>query len=111
MSSLTREFKEIEVTIASSATDSASFAVADYAWGSVQIPGAFTGTTMTFKVSIDGTNFNALEDETGAAVASVPVSANEAVPLPEDLFKYKHAKCVSGSSEAAERTLKVFLKG
>lgn len=67
-------------------------------------PSTLTGTTVTFEVSLDGTNFYALDD------VSISVAANKAYALEADKFAGWHKiKIVSGSSEAADREFKALL--
>jgi hypothetical protein len=102
---------EVPITIATSTTKSAAFQIGEFNKGSLQVPGTITGTAFTLEVSNDGTNFNALQVIGGDPVAAVPMTANEACPLPSEAFNYKYAKIVSGTAEEGNRTFKVFLKG
>lgn len=97
--------------IANGATASEAIPVDDVSSGSFSIPAAFTGTAVTFTGSdtADGT-FVAIYNASNAAV-SITVAINRAYPLPAECFGFKFIKIVSGSSEAAERTIKVTTKG
>lgn len=73
----------------------------------LQMPAAFTGTTITFQVSIDGSTFQALYDATGATQVSMAVAASRSYDLPAELTAWAMFKIVSGSAEAADRALLV----
>lgn len=71
------------------------------------MPAAFTGASVSFKVSLDGTNFYPLYDSTNSLV-SITVAASRAYTLPADTFNgWPYMKIVSGASEAAQRTITV----
>jgi hypothetical protein len=98
------------ITIANGQTASSAFVIQDYTAGSFQVPAAISGANFTVHVSNDNVTFGALEDAAGAAVAVIPVSANEACPLPAGAFNFKFAKLVSAGAEGALRTIAVLLK-
>lgn len=101
----------VSLTIASGAATSSAFAVGEFSRGSVQIPGAITGTTLATHVSNDGTNFTALQDAAGNTLTVSPMSANEAILIRPEAFNFKFARFVSSGSEGADRTLTVTLFG
>ncbi len=72
----------------------------------LSMPAAFTGTAITFQVSIDGgTTWNALYDDTGTLV-TVTVAASRHIRLIPSLFAgLDHIKLVSGSAEGAARSI------
>jgi hypothetical protein len=102
------------VTIASSGTVStAILATREAAWG-LQMPAEFTGTAITFQASADGTTFQALyeydtatDDGSATRAVTLAVAAARSYPLPDALTPWKAFKIVSGSTEAAARTLVV----
>lgn len=98
------------LTIANGQTASDAFSAANYAAFGLQMPGAFTGTSITFTVSADGSTFQALYDATGATQVSVSVAASRCYDLPAELATWAAFKIVSGSSEAAARSLVVIGK-
>lgn len=98
------------VVIAINTTTSGAICIQDYNAGSLQVPSAITGATLTVSVSNDGTNYTSLQDAAGVAIAAIPVTANEACPLPAGAFNFKWMKLVSASSEAAARTIPLLLK-
>lgn len=73
----------------------------------IVVPAAFTGTTIKFQASIDqGTTFFALYNE--ATEYSVTVSTSRYVALNPNVFEgVACVRLVSGSSEAASRTISV----
>lgn len=76
------------------------------------LPKDFTGTAITFQVSIDGTNYGLLYDDSNTAV-SVTVSAGTSVykayAFKADdyhcLKDWPYVKLVSNAAEGAERTI------
>jgi hypothetical protein len=108
---LNRASNSNTVTIAASGTTSTVFTLDGYAVGGIILPSQFTGTTMTFLVcDTYGGTYVALEDAGGATI-SYTVEAAKAYALPPELFAFPYAKLVSGSSEGAERTIVVTVRG
>ena len=75
-------------------------------------PAALTSTAMTFTASdISGGTFVAIRDVGGASAYSLTVAANYYVPVDPRLFAVARAvKLVGGSSEGAERAIKVIVR-
>jgi hypothetical protein len=81
------------------------------------LPKAFTGTAITFQVSADGTNYGLLYDDAGSAV-SCSVSAGttvfKAYAFKADdyhcLHQWRYLKLVSNATEAAERTIQLWVR-
>ena len=72
-------------------------------------PAALTGTAFTFEGSLDGSTFVPVYNE--ATQYSVNVGTSRYVALNASVFQgLQSIKVVSGSSEAAERTIQVVLK-
>lgn len=90
------------VAIAISTTDTDAIASAGSNTGTFQIPAAFTGATMQPKFSNDGTNYTAVG-------STISVSANGTYVIPADCFRARYFKLTSASSEAAARTIRLFL--
>lgn len=98
------------LTILISTSTSTAFDARSMAAFGLQMPSAFTGTTITFTVSADGgTTYQALYDITNTQV-SMTVAASRSYDLPAELTTWTHFKIVSGSSEAAARSLVVIGK-
>ena len=67
-------------------------------------PSGLTGTSMTFQASVDGTNFYDLYN--GSSAYSLTVGASRYVALNPDVFQgVFYVRVISGSAEAAARTL------
>ena len=98
------------LTIASSATTSDAVILGGKVLVGLVMPGTFTGTTITFTVSHDGTTYQALYDDTNTQV-SMTVAASRNYALPDTLAAWPYFKIVSGSSEGGARTLYVVMKG
>lgn len=95
------------VTIANSATVSSTLSLqgSRILLGLIT-PAALTGTTFTFKGSIDGTNFYNLYNE-GTAY-SVTVAVDRFIALDRETFDgVRYVQVVSGSVEGASRSIKV----
>lgn len=74
-------------------------------------PAAFTGTIITFQISMDGTTYKTFYNSAGA-IATVTVGVDRHIGLvPADFAGARFFKLVSGSSEAAEREITVILRG
>ena len=69
------------------------------------IPAGFSASTVTFKVSTDGTNFYDLYDSTGSLV-SVTVGAGRYVALsPATFLGTRYVKVVAGSAVSADTSV------
>jgi len=111
---MSRDSGRLETTIANGATVSAAIPTGGAAWGSYQIPAAFTGVLMTIEVNNDPSRalgWTTVRDETGTAVAAVTVAVNNTCPLPNNTFKSEFYRLVSGSSEGAARTVTIYHRG
>ncbi|MGH7743856.1 MAG: hypothetical protein ACREQ5_03435 [Candidatus Dormibacteria bacterium] len=97
------------VSIANAGTVSTAWKIGQWGTGGFVLPAAFTGTTVTFQVSVDGTTFSALNNSSGAV--SLTVAQGKAYLFPADVFGFVQVKIVSGSAEGAARTIQVFGKG
>jgi hypothetical protein len=81
------------------------------------LPKAFTGTTITFQVSADGTSYGLLYDDANSAV-SVTVSAGltvyKAYAFKVDdfhcLHQWRYLKLVSNATESVERTIQLWVR-
>lgn len=96
------------ITIANGETVSSAFPSSDMAAFGLQMPAAFTGTSITFQVSADnGTTYQALYDVTGTTQVSMTVTTSRSYDLPAELASWTHFKIVSGSAEGGVRSLTV----
>lgn len=98
-------------TIANGTTTSDAIPIDSAVALGLQMPSAFTGTSITYTVSADkGVTYQALYDATGAVAVSTSVAASRSYDLPAELSSWTHFKIVSGSSEGGARTLYVVMK-
>jgi len=99
-----------DLTILSGAQVTQTVTVKGYASGSFGLPAALTGTALSIEVSVDGTTFKALKNAAGTAVTVPTVAAGDQLPIPADAFSFPYLRLKSGTAEAADRTVKIFLK-
>jgi hypothetical protein len=97
------------ITVASNATTSAEVDLGGTNIVGLQMPAAFTGTTVTFLVATaSGGTYQPLVDGAGSAVSKT-VAASKYVGIDPTLFRgVRFVKLVSGSSEGADRAITVF---
>lgn len=103
------KMRTVDVVIASGATDSSAAALYGVKPCRLSMPAAFTGTSVSFKSSRDGVNFNALYDDAGALV-SVPVGTSRSVSLGnlvQHFLAMPWVKLVSNGAEGADRTITI----
>lgn len=100
----------LTATIAISTQVSTAIPIVDATAGSFLLPSSFTGTGLTFQVSVDGVTWVDLKNAAGSAVTAPSVAANAQLPIPAEAFSFKSLKLKSGSSEVAARSITVFLK-
>lgn len=94
------------ITIANSTTVSAAVDLAGTTLHGLILPAALTGVAMTFQMSdtLAGT-YVAVQNLSGAS-HSVTVAASKFVPVDPNIFAgIRFLKLVSGSAEAADRTI------
>lgn len=101
----------LSVTIANGQTASSAISGGGMVLCGINIPAAFTGTTITFTVSssLAGT-YNPLYNSSGQVSYTVAPSRYVAI-VPQDFAGVAFFKIVSGSSEGAARTLICSMKG
>ena len=115
MTAITRQTNLLEgsapsVTWENASTTSAALFVGDYNGGTFAIPSAISGASVTIEGSVDGTNWGTIHDNDNADIAAITIAANGQYRIPDEAFNYPHIR-FSGTSQGAERTLQVFLKG
>jgi hypothetical protein len=96
------------VTIASGTKPSTAFGTGQGRLGSFQL-GAFTGASVTVKVSNDGSNWTTCPTVSGES-NPITVSANGAYALPEKVFNFQFGQLVSASNEAEAREIAIFTR-
>lgn len=81
-----------------------------HAFLALLMPSALTGTAMTFTASHDNTTYVAVYDDSGNAV-SITIAASRWIAMSPTvmakLAPFRYLKLVSGSNEAAARTIEV----
>ena len=99
----------MKVTIAEGATTSSAIDLSQSTFTALLIPNGFTGATITFEASVDGTTWKAVVDDTGAAV-SITATDDRWVALSgavaAKLAPFRSLKLVSASEEEAARTIR-----
>ena len=94
-------------SVSVSGTDpSAAIDCTRYQLGAIGTPGTLTSTSLSFQVSIDGTNYLTLMEVGGASAYTVTVSTSDFVPVNPQVFACaQYVKIVPGSSEGSARTI------
>lgn len=78
----------------------------------ILLPSTFTGATITFTVSVDGTNFFVLKSLlTGTSLSYTVTQGTYAAIDPVPFYGVHYLKIVSASTEGSARTLTLALKG
>jgi hypothetical protein len=99
-------------TIAISTTTSSAINLAGFDLCGIQMPAAFTGATISFLASVDGTTYQALHNTVAGTLLSYTVTQGTFVAInPVDFYGVNYFKIVSASSEIAARTLLCAVKG
>jgi hypothetical protein len=105
-----RALKKQTLTIANGATSSDAFVAEGHVAFGLKMPGTFTGASISFTVSDDGTTYQALYDQFNNQV-TVTVAASRNYDLPAELAAWPYFKIVSASAEGGARSLVVTAKG
>lgn len=107
---LSRKQRNGSVIIASGGTDSEPIDISDMSFGMFELPSAFTGVIVNFKVSVDGGGHSVAVDDTGTALDDVTVAAGQATPFPSSVM-HGGSLVITAGAQAAERRIKYILKG
>jgi hypothetical protein len=100
---------QVTAVIANGQTVSGAVNLADRLPVALQMPAAFTGASVSFQGSFDGTTFQAVF--VGGAAYSELVAASENVVLDSSMFLgFRQIKVVSASAEGAARSVVVLLR-
>jgi hypothetical protein len=98
------------VTIATSGTVSTAVDLYGYSLLGIITPAAMTGTALTVQASHDGSTFNVMYDTDGSALSITSAASRFIALAPQDFASVRHLKLVSGSTEAAERTITLAIR-
>lgn len=103
----------VSVVIAAAGTTSAAISTGGLSLVGILFPTVFTGTTVTFTMSdsLAGTYVPVKTGTAGTALSYTVAAAGYNVIDPKDFQGIAFLKIVSGSTEAASRTLVCSLKG
>jgi len=105
-----RYTQSLSANIPNGGTTSQPIRIMDMSRGSIRLPAAITGTTVSFEVSLDGTTFAALNvDPAGTARTVQTVAAAGRYTIPSEVFNYPFFRLLMGAQGAA-RTIDVYLK-
>ena len=109
MPSVSAAQSTITATIANNAQDSSTIDMRGYAQGGFILPAAFTGATVSFKVSVDDSTYAAFYDSANSLV-SITVTQAQAYAFPIGLFAFPYVKIRSASAEGAARSISIARK-
>ena len=93
------------VTIANGATAASAYETKGAERGSFQLPAAMTGTTITINVSNDAATWTACPIEGNEINPITSTAASKTYSLPTKAFNFRYIQLVSGSAEAAARSI------
>lgn len=99
------QIQQSPVTIGSGSTTSSNLSTQGLGVVAIILPSAFTGTTMTFNGSDDGTNFYPMYNTAGTALSCTIAASRMVVFSPGDLVGPQFIQLVSGSAEGGARTI------
>jgi uncharacterized membrane protein len=95
------------VTIANGQTTSGAFDCGNTTLAAIQLPSDFTGASVSFQGSIDGTTYTAIYDDTNT-LYSISVGTSRGYSLDLAVFyPWRYIKVVSASSEGGARAIVV----
>lgn len=108
---MTNAIDTVTASIALSGTTSGLCNLGGLRLFGIMTPGALTGTSLSFLVSVDGTTFNPLYDANGNLV-SVSASAGRFIAFDPTLYAaVPYVQVVSNAAEAAARSITLVLRG
>lgn len=105
----------LKFTIASGAATSDILPIAGSIIGSLQLPAAITGSTLTFNYSnredASASDMVAAQNKTNTgAEAAITVAANQLVHVPTHIMEARYLSITLGSNQAAERSVVLHLE-
>lgn len=102
--------REHTLTIATAASASDAMSIVETSVGSLLIPAAFTGTTLTFQASAAlGGTYAPIRDADNALV-SLDVTTSAWLAIPTEVMAHKNVKVVSAVAVAADVIITVVTK-
>jgi hypothetical protein len=102
----------VVATIAAGGTLSSAVSLNGFSLCAILLPATFTGATISFEASFDGTNYFPVYSTTSGTLLSYTVTQGHYVAIdPKDFFGIKTVKILSASTEGSTRTLNCSLKG
>ena len=103
----------VAAVIANTEQESSAINLAGRNFCGIYLPAAFTGTALTFLASdaIDGDYLPIKVTTSGTALSYTVAQGNYVAVNPQDFLGVNFLKVVSGSAQAAERTIKCAVKG
>lgn len=111
MSSIVSATIHDTAVIANGGTKSTPISAGEFSGGTFQVPAEMTGTTLTWEGSLDGTNFETVKDSEDTALDALTFTEGQIYHIPAACFQYAYIRLGSNGTEAAERSISVFLKG
>jgi len=109
--SIVRSDHYSNVSIASGATTSDGFSIADYSFGSFEVRSVFTGPSVTFETRMRDGDWNTAYDSTGAALTGVAITTGTVTPFPSDLMYGDEVRFAAASGQVNDVDINVLLKG
>lgn len=104
------DFEIVTATIANGQTTSGALDFGTKRLYAIVFPAAMTSTAMTFQASPDGGTYSAVYYDDGNAVsATIAASRYMILQNPSRWVGIRYLKLVGGSSEGAERSIKLIL--
>ncbi|HDZ21595.1 hypothetical protein LCGC14_1489680 [marine sediment metagenome] len=98
------------LTIASAASVSDGMSIVEVTTGSLLIPAAFSGTTLTFQASLTlGGTYSPVRNASNAEV-SLDVTTSAWHAIPTEVMTHDHIKLVSEATEPVEQSISVVTK-
>lgn len=95
----------VTVTIANGQTVSSAADLRGALLTAIIFPGTFTGATVSFQASVDGTNYYDVTDDAGSAVSATATDGDYVPITHTDFLGANHIKVVSAGAEGGDRTV------
>lgn len=99
--------ENLTATISSGQTESTAVPLYGCNMVALIMPASFTGTTVTFKGSNDGTNYVPLYNASGTQLSASVGTSRAVCFTASDFAGWKYIKIISGSSEGGDREIEI----